>query len=184
MWSSAAACLCGFELLDNGKQRVRTVRDIDASMLKLGNPFCGMSGLICEREWLLANPFDETLPNGQDWDVYIRLAQYRPIAYVQQSLFRSLKQETPALRDRGVKSAPFLVLVTTDMPAILAEVACLSNASEAALLATGDYRQSIAEALRAGIDSYTATLSNSGSPVAAVPAPATAAARAVTGSAK
>ena len=79
---------------------------------------------------------------------------------VQRALFRALKQETPALRDRGIKSAPFLVLVTTEMPAILAEVSCLSNENEAALLATGEYRQSIAEALRAGIDAYTATLGN------------------------
>lgn len=79
---------------------------------------------------------------------------------IQRSLFRSLKQETPALRDRGIKPAPFLVLVTTEMPAILAEVSCLSNENEAALLSTGEYRQSIAEALRAGIDAYTAKLGN------------------------
>jgi len=79
---------------------------------------------------------------------------------IQRSLFRSLKQETPALRDRGIKPAPFLVLVTTEMPAILAEVSCLSNQNEAALLSTGEYRQSIAEALRAGIDAYTAKLGN------------------------
>jgi N-acetylmuramoyl-L-alanine amidase len=80
---------------------------------------------------------------------------------IQKALFRSLRQETPALRDRGVKSAPFLVLVTTEMPAILAEVSCLSNENEAALLGTGEYRQSIAEALRAGIEAYTANLTHS-----------------------
>lgn len=89
---------------------------------------------------------------------------------VQRALYRSLKQETPALRDRGIKSAPFLVLVTTEMPAILAEVSCLSNQNEAALLATGEYRQSIAEALRAGIDAYTTTLSHAELPP---PKPAT-----------
>jgi len=85
---------------------------------------------------------------------------------IQRALYRSLKQETPALRDRGIKSAPFLVLVTTEMPAILAEVSCLSNQNEAALLATGEYRQSIAEALRAGIDAYTATLTHAELPPA------------------
>lgn len=79
---------------------------------------------------------------------------------IQRALHRALKEETPALRDRGIKPAPFLVLVTTEMPAILAEVSCLSNRNEAALLATGEYRQSIAEALRAGIDAYTAKLGN------------------------
>jgi len=79
---------------------------------------------------------------------------------IQRALFHALKGETPALRDRGIKPAPFLVLVTTEMPAILAEVSCLSNRNEAARLATGEYRQSIAEALRAGIDAYTAKLGN------------------------
>jgi len=79
---------------------------------------------------------------------------------VQRVLFRSLKQETPALRDRGFKAAPFLVLVTTEMPAILAEVSCLSNESEAALLTTGEYRQSIATALYDGIQSYATKLAN------------------------
>jgi N-acetylmuramoyl-L-alanine amidase len=79
---------------------------------------------------------------------------------IQKSLFGSLREETPALRDRGVRSAPFLVLVSTEMPAVLAEVSCLSNENEAKLLATADYRQSIAEALRSGIEAYTANLTH------------------------
>jgi N-acetylmuramoyl-L-alanine amidase len=79
---------------------------------------------------------------------------------IQRSLFSSLREETPALRDRGVRSAPFLVLVSTEMPAVLAEVSCLSNENEAKLLATADYRQGIAEALRSGIRAYTANLTH------------------------
>lgn len=73
---------------------------------------------------------------------------------VQASLFRSLGQENPALEDRGVKAAPFIVLLDTEMPAILAEVSCLSNDEEARLLTKPLYRQSIAEALAAGIRAY------------------------------
>ena len=40
----------------------------------------------------------------------------------------------PRSQDRGVKTAPFIVLVGTGMPAILAEVSCLSSEEEAALL--------------------------------------------------
>lgn len=73
---------------------------------------------------------------------------------VQGEMHRSLVRLNPALQDRGVKTAPFLVLVATEMPAILAEVSCLSNDEEARLLATGKYRRRIAEALTAGIVSY------------------------------
>jgi N-acetylmuramoyl-L-alanine amidase len=73
---------------------------------------------------------------------------------VQASLFRSLGNVNPGIENRGVKAAPFIVLLSTEMPAILAEVSCLSNEDEAALLTKPLYRQYIAEALAAGIRSY------------------------------
>jgi N-acetylmuramoyl-L-alanine amidase len=76
---------------------------------------------------------------------------------VQASLFRSLGKVNPGLENRGVKAAPFIVLLATEMPAILAEVSCLSNEDEAALLTKPLYRQYIAEALAAGIRSYADT---------------------------
>lgn len=73
---------------------------------------------------------------------------------VQASLFKSLRKINPHLDDRGVKAAPFIVLLSTEMPAVLAEVSCLSNKEEAELLAQPTYRQYIAEALAAGLRSY------------------------------
>ncbi|HBL26128.1 MAG TPA: hypothetical protein DD490_04755 [Acidobacteria bacterium] len=73
---------------------------------------------------------------------------------VQSSLYHSLREVNPVLEDRGVKAAPFIVLLTTEMPAILAEVSCLSNDQEAEMLAKPLYRQFIAEALAAGVRSY------------------------------
>ena len=75
---------------------------------------------------------------------------------VQQNLFSTLRVTSPDLDDRGVKTAPFVVLVATGMPAILAEVSCLSNADDTRLLRTSEYRQTIADALAAGIRQYAA----------------------------
>ena len=75
-------------------------------------------------------------------------------ASVQRALFRSLRGYRPGLRNRGVKTAPFVVLVATEMPAILAEVSCLSNPEEAELLGRPLYRDHIAEALFSGIRGY------------------------------
>ena len=73
---------------------------------------------------------------------------------VQKHLFTTLKASDPGLENWGVKRAPFIVLVATDMPAILAEVGCISNDKEAAMLARPDHRQKIATALFEGIRAY------------------------------
>lgn len=73
-------------------------------------------------------------------------------------LYRGLSAINPGLENRGVKMAPFAVLVGTEMPAILVEVSCLSNEKEAELLTTDDYRAQIAAALLRGIRSYSRDL--------------------------
>ena len=77
---------------------------------------------------------------------------------VQDALFEKLRAANPELRNRGVKSAPFVVLIDAEMAAILAEVSCLSDADEIDRLRENDYLQSIAEALDAGIRSYADSL--------------------------
>jgi N-acetylmuramoyl-L-alanine amidase len=77
---------------------------------------------------------------------------------IQGRLYGSLKQSNPDLENRGVKTAPFAVLVGTQMPAILVEVSCLSNSDEVKLLTNGDYREKIALALLDGIRSYAANI--------------------------
>jgi N-acetylmuramoyl-L-alanine amidase len=73
---------------------------------------------------------------------------------VQRALLRDLRRVNPSIEDRGVKTAPFVVLVGTKMPAILAEVSCLSNDEEAELLNGSGYRQSIADALFDGVHAF------------------------------
>jgi N-acetylmuramoyl-L-alanine amidase len=63
-------------------------------------------------------------------------------------------------RDRGVKRAPFVVLIGTTMPAVLAEIGFMSNPKEEALLKKPEYRQKLAEALLKGITQYQNSLSH------------------------
>ncbi len=63
-------------------------------------------------------------------------------------------------RNRGVKKAPFVVLIGASMPSVLTEVAFLSNAREEALLKREPQRQKLAEALFRGISKYASTLSH------------------------
>jgi N-acetylmuramoyl-L-alanine amidase len=87
--------------------------------------------------------------------VNVRQAESQQLAQaVQQELVAALGDTNPAIRDKGVRSAPFLVLVATESPGILAEVSCLSNDDEAGRLAEPAYRQRIARALFHGIHTY------------------------------
>jgi N-acetylmuramoyl-L-alanine amidase len=79
---------------------------------------------------------------------------------IQTELYRSLRQKNPEVEDRGVKMAPFVVLIGTQMPAILAEIDCLSNEDEVKLLTDNDYREKIALALFKGIQSYASRPNN------------------------
>ena len=80
--------------------------------------------------------------------------------HVQSSLYKGLASETKGLRDRGVRKAPFMVLLGAEMPAILAEVGFLSNPRDEKLLRTGAYRQKIADHLYKGVSRYSESLSH------------------------
>ena len=78
---------------------------------------------------------------------------------VQQSLHAGLAAKSPAIRDRGVKKAPFIVLIGANMPSILAEISFVSNPADERRLETSEYRQRIAESLYRGIAKYVDGLS-------------------------
>src|SRR5437899_218206 len=61
--------------------------------------------------------------------------------------------------DRGVKQAPFVVLIGANMPSILAEICFISNPQEEKVVKTAANRQAIAEALFEGVRSYAESLS-------------------------
>ena len=78
---------------------------------------------------------------------------------VQQSLYAGLSPKNPTLRNRGVKKAPFVVLIGANMPSILAEISFVSNPTDEKKLETPEYRQKIAESLYKGIAKYISGLS-------------------------
>lgn len=80
-------------------------------------------------------------------------------ADVQKSLHSGLAAKAPAIRDRGVKKAPFIVLIGANMPSILAEISFLSNPTDERRLQTPQYRQKIAESLYKGVSRYVNGLS-------------------------
>ncbi|HZU27224.1 MAG TPA: N-acetylmuramoyl-L-alanine amidase [Bryobacteraceae bacterium] len=67
---------------------------------------------------------------------------------------------TGRTRDRGVRKAPFIVLLGAEMPSILAEIGFISNAEEEQSLREPSQRQRLAEALCAGVEKYAAGLSH------------------------
>lgn len=75
-------------------------------------------------------------------------------ATVQRSMIQRLKARNKLVKDRGVKQAPFVVLIGAEMPSVLAEISFLTNKPEARLLKTPVYRQQIAEALFDGVLRY------------------------------
>ena len=78
---------------------------------------------------------------------------------VQASLHSGLATKSPAIRNRGVKKAPFIVLIGANMPSILAEISFVSNPTDEHRLETSEYRERIAESLYHGIAKYVDGLS-------------------------
>ncbi len=80
-------------------------------------------------------------------------------AAIQSSLFAQAVKSNSAARDRGVRRAPFVVLIGARMPSVLAEIGFLSNARDENNLNTPAYRQNIAESLCRGLIAYSKSLS-------------------------
>jgi len=78
---------------------------------------------------------------------------------VQESLHSGLAAKSSGIKDRGVKKAPFIVLIGANMPSILAEISFVSNPTDERKLETPEYRQKIAESLYRGIQKYVNGLS-------------------------
>jgi len=78
---------------------------------------------------------------------------------VQQSLYGGLALNNAGIRNRGIKKAPFIVLIGANMPSILAEISFVSNPTDERKLETAEHRQRIAESLYRGVSKYVSGLS-------------------------
>jgi N-acetylmuramoyl-L-alanine amidase len=78
---------------------------------------------------------------------------------VQQSLYGGLSLNNAGIHNRGVKKAPFIVLIGANMPSILAEISFVSNPTDERKMETSEHRQRIAESLYRGVSKYCSGLS-------------------------
>jgi N-acetylmuramoyl-L-alanine amidase len=79
---------------------------------------------------------------------------------VQTALWSTSLKINSRSRNRGVRQAPFVVLIGASMPSILAEIGFVSNPHDERLLRRSNEKQKIAEALFKGISQYASTLSH------------------------
>jgi N-acetylmuramoyl-L-alanine amidase len=80
---------------------------------------------------------------------------------VQSALYTlSARPADARAKDRGVKKAPFVVLIGASMPSVLAEIGFISNAHDESIMRREEYRQRTAEALFKGLSSYASSLSH------------------------
>ncbi|QHN05571.1 AMIN domain-containing protein [Granulicella sp. WH15] len=94
-----------------------------------------------------------------------KIAESREFATdVEGSLFAGLERGNAGLKNRGVKKAPFVVLIGANMPSILAEISFVTNPQDAHQLRMPEYRQRVAESLFNGVAKYENSLGG-GKPV-------------------
>ncbi len=122
-----------------------------------------------------ADPLAERLAAAENTDSGFAVADYRELLErlwsdvrqtesrrlaeaIQVSLVDAVGYGERETVDRGVMTAPFVVLVATEMPAALVEVACLSNDRDAGLLGQPLHRQRLSEAIVDGLAAYAASI--------------------------
>ena len=78
----------------------------------------------------------------------------RLAAHVQSELFQHMKNSYSKIKSKGVKQAPFYVLLGAQMPAILIETSFISNPRECKRLTDSHYQDRLCEGIVRGIREY------------------------------
>jgi len=79
---------------------------------------------------------------------------------VQNSLSSKIQKSAKTVKNRGVRKAPFVVLIGADMPSILTEISFLSNPADEQLLKKPEQRQHVAEGIFSGVSNYLESLNS------------------------
>ena len=79
---------------------------------------------------------------------------------IQTSLTGQMRLVSTEERNRGVKKAPFVVLIGADMPSVLAEISFLSNPTDENLLRRSTQKQRIAQGIFRGVEQYLSSLNS------------------------
>jgi N-acetylmuramoyl-L-alanine amidase len=74
--------------------------------------------------------------------------------FIQNNLYQQTRKVNTSAKNRGVRSAPFVVLIGTNVPSVLVEIGFINHAVEGKLLSTPTYRDRIADGLFYGIKAY------------------------------
>ena len=74
--------------------------------------------------------------------------------HVQSSVVNNLSSKYPPVKNKGVKKAPFIVLIGADIPSILVETSFISNPRDEKRLKSKDYVNRIADGIFAGVKRF------------------------------
>ncbi len=88
---------------------------------------------------------------------------------IQDSLSKRIQKSNKPMKNRGVRKAPFVVLIGADMPSILTEISFLSNPADEQMLKKPEQRQKVAEGLYQGMVSYLESMNSVGMNLPAKP---------------
>lgn len=77
---------------------------------------------------------------------------------VQSRLHAGISRHSSTIKNRGIRKAPFVVLINAEMPAVLAEIGFISNRNDERLMRKASFRQEVAEYLLEGISEYAKSL--------------------------
>ena len=101
----------------------------------------------------------DKIAESREFATDVEASLYAGLAHAPENL-RVSSSGGGGFKDRGVKKAPFVVLIGANMPSILAEISFVTNPRDAAELRQPDYKQRVAESLYKGVARYVGSLSS------------------------